>query len=429
MKTQMRHNYRNKLKYNKKTKINIKKVKKTKRIKRCQRGSGQTAVNYKNNHLPDSQSDVPQIPKILSKSDVPSKENVEIIIKERIKKNIRGKRDGIVIESDFLCKNSEYFGNSLNMVKHITFYLDNCDNKNKLKDISEILSTNTTIRTIVFRNISSIEDIKNIANFLKKNTAITKLILKNNNLDEYINETKISNTSGTSLIFDALRENMKSKIEEIYIGGCKICSKCVDSIAIYLKNNPNLLSLSMSETDISNEGVQKIMKALEKNTKLKVLHLDKQDYITENCKKAIYRSPLKQSKQIYLEPPPTVSHTNTNIETIEKDCKIESENSKPKKRAPPPIPGSKKPSNTGVIYDLGSNGSNQHATYSMGSANSVTSNESHYAELINFNPDPTNNKNKSSSLHYSLGNAIGNNKTNYHVYDVGTANANANVNK
>ncbi len=390
----MRHNSRNKLKYTKKNKLNIKNLKKTKRTKRCQRGSGKS-------------------------SNKNQKITVNTLLKNRLSPN-----DGIVIDKDYLCNSSTEIANSLDKVKYITFDINNseCENKDKLIEISNQIAINKSIESISFNNINNIKDIENIAKALETNTHIKILNLKNNNLDMYINETNISGTSGTSLIFRALLKNNNNNITSIFISGYQICSECVNSIIEYLKSNPKLKNLSMNDTGISNEGIQKIMNALKKNTNLSVLHLDKQDYITEPCKQAIYRDPLRKNKQIYFVPEPKLLNTNT--QTIEQACSSSNKNStsnpnlKIKKRAAPPIPDSKKKVNTRVVYDLGKNGNNS-AIYNIGSADS----EEGIYQHLNTLP-PTNNKHNKSVLspYYSLGTAGNNtNSAKYHVYDVGTA--------
>ena len=338
MKTQMRHNSRNKLRYTKKNKLNIKNLKKTKRTKRCQRGSGKKEEEEKR------------------------KEERKKIVDDKLNESY-----GIKIDNDFLCNYSKEIAENLKTnkgkVKYITFDINNCTNKNKLKDITDVLSNNENnkIDSISINNISNIEDIKIIAEFInnKTNQKITKLNLLNNNLDKYINETNISGTSGTSLIFDALLKNPNNGIKTLQISGYPICNKCIDSIVEYLKTNPKLESLSIGETSLNNEDIKKILNSLNNNTNLKDLYLGKQININKTCQQAILKN-KKNNKQISFFT--QLNITNTSKNTIEEACtSLEtslSQTSSLSKRPAPSPPSETKKKSTDVIYDLGNSGYN-----------------------------------------------------------------------
>ena len=163
----------------------------------------------------------------------------------------------------------------------IDLFLSYCSLTGGIKQISDALFTNTTLKVLVFINVTiTDEDISHLSNMLSINKTLDKLQLSNCNITD----------NGVQHICEGLTKNQTLTLLNISYNP-QITSVSTSTIAELINTTKSLTVLSLHGTSLNSDDIKTICTTLVENTTIQELSLSKQH--KEYCMKLVSYQVIK----------------------------------------------------------------------------------------------------------------------------------------
>ena len=146
-------------------------------------------------------------------------------------------------------------------------WLDSSSLTGGIKQVSDSLYNNKTLRELLLSNVTDItdEDMTHLSTMLSSNTTLKELYLYNCNITD----------KGVQYICEGLTKNQT--LTELNIGGNhQITSVSTSTIADLIQTTTSLTRLDLYNTSLNNDDIKTICTSLNKNTTIRKLYLSRQ---------------------------------------------------------------------------------------------------------------------------------------------------------